>query len=343
VSDYLFDRPIWTNGTQQALTLVEATVRRGSPDPSWIGQRWIEMAGSDRGHQLGVHRDADPAFARSIAVLRSGGDWRTSGQSGAAGCASAVRVIPVATALAHRGEDVLAATVTDVSLLTHRGLRDISAALAVAWTAARLSREPSYPIPVARGRTLLEQLATWLRDREERLLSEVEGIDVDSPSQGHDVSTLLAGIARRREQGWHAWIERYASARLGRPAHATESSALCSVPTALAIILASGQRLEESLIHAIRLGHDASTVGALVGGLAGAAGGEGTIPTRWRSVEGWEVLVAWADALACYTSPVDPQARLAENCPGLQDLPDILALEQRLMHSPMREQSPLLR
>jgi len=343
VSDHLLDCPIWTNRTQQALTLVEATVRRGSPDPSWIGQRWIEMAGACRGHPLGVHRDADPAFARSIEVLRSGGDWRTSGQSGRAGCASAVRVIPVATALAHQGEDVLAATVIDVSLITHRELRDISAALAVAWTAARLSREPGYPIPAARGRTLLEELATWLRDREERLLSEVEGIRVDSPSQVHDVSTLLAGIARRRDQSWRAWIERYASARLGRLAHASESCALCSVPTALAIILTSGQRFEETLLSAIRLGHDASTVGALVGGLAGAAGGERTIPTRWRGIEGWEVLVAWADALACCTSPAEPEARPAEDCPGPQNLPDILALEQRLMHSPMREGIPLLR
>ena len=343
VSTDLLGCPIWTNGTQQALTLVEATVRRGSPDPSWIGQRWIEMAGAYRGHPLGVHRDADPSFFRSIAVLRSGGDWRTSGQRGRAGCASAVRVIPVATALEHQGEDLLAATVIDVSLITHRGLRDISAALAVAWTAARLSREPGYPIPAARGRTLLEELAAWLRDREERLLPEVEEIEVDSPSQVHDVSTLLAGIARRRDQSWRSWIERYASARLGRPAHASESCALCSVPTALAIVLASGQRFEESLLSAIRLGRDASTVGALVGGLAGAAGGEGAIPTGWRGVEGWEVLVAWADALACCTSPAEPEARPAEDCPLPQDLPDILALEQRLTQSPMREESPLLR
>jgi hypothetical protein len=66
-------------------------------------------------------------------------------------------------------------------------------------------------------------------------------------------------------------------------------------------------------------------------------------PTRWRGVEGWEVLVAWADALAYCTSPAEPEARPAEDCPLPQDLLDILARERRLSHSPMREESPLLR
>jgi ADP-ribosyl-[dinitrogen reductase] hydrolase len=333
VSTHIQERPIWTSSTQQALTLAEATVRRGSPDPSWIGQRWIEMATPYPGHPLGIHRGANPAFIESIEALRRAGDWRASGQAGDAGCANAVRVVPVATALAHVPSDVLADMIVDVSLLTHRELRAIAVALAAGWTASQLCREPGYPLPAARGRALLEELAEWLRDREKRLLPEIEGVWVAAPSHVHDVSTVLAGLARRFDDGWPAargWLEQYASARLGRPAQASEGCVLCAVPAALAIVLGASRRLEETLVSALALGYDTVTLGALVGGLAGAAAGERAIPARWRRIEGWEALVAWGDALACCT-PADATGEgAAVDCPGPENLPDVLALERHL-------------
>lgn len=330
VSKYLAERPIWSSVTQQALTLVEATGRRGSADPSWVGRRWVEMALAREGLPKGTHRGAHPAFVETIAALRRGGDWRSCGHVECAGCANAVRIVPIATALAQETDDGLAAMITDDSLVTHRELRGISAGLAAGWVASRLRREPGYPIPAARGRALLEELAAWLRKREEILASEIAGVWVALPSHVHDVSITLGGLAARFDEGWpieRRWVERYASARLGRPAHSTEDCALCVVPTALAIVLGSERRFEETLIYAVNLGHDAGTLGALVGGLAGAAGGVSAIPTRLRHIEGRAPLTAWGDALACRTAP-DTSAPC--DCPGLEDLPDVPELEARL-------------
>lgn len=333
VSTYLDERPIWSSATQQSLTLVEATVRCGSPDPSWVGGRWIEMAAASEGLPHGTHRCAHPAFAESIGALRTGGDWRSCGSAEQAGCANVARIVPIATALGHEPDDVVAAMIVDVSLVTHRELRAISAALAAGWLATRLRREPGYPVPAARGRSMLEELAAWLRKREESLISEIEGIRVASPSHVHDVSIVLGGLARRFDEGWPAergWVERYASARLGRPAHATESCALCVVPAAIAVVLGSERRFEETLVSAVSLGHDTAVMGALVGGLAGAAAGVAAIPARWRRIEGWEPLMAWGDALACCTASDVALSPPARGFPGPESLPDVLELERQL-------------
>jgi ADP-ribosylglycohydrolase len=56
-----------------------------------------------------------------------------------------------------------------------------------------------------------------------------------------------------------------------------------AVPVALAVMLASGGEFTKAVPAGIRMGRDADTIGAIVGSLAGAYGGENAIPADWRN------------------------------------------------------------
>ncbi|MBK8023705.1 MAG: ADP-ribosylglycohydrolase family protein [Chloroflexi bacterium] len=55
-----------------------------------------------------------------------------------------------------------------------------------------------------------------------------------------------------------------------------------AVPVALAVFMAGGGDFARSVPAGIRMGRDADTIGAIVGSLAGAYGGEDAIPPAWR-------------------------------------------------------------
>jgi ADP-ribosylglycohydrolase len=56
-----------------------------------------------------------------------------------------------------------------------------------------------------------------------------------------------------------------------------------AVPAALAVFLAAKGDFRTAVPAGIRLGRDADTIGAIVGSLAGAYGGEDAIPAAWRA------------------------------------------------------------
>ncbi|MDQ3249039.1 MAG: ADP-ribosylglycohydrolase family protein, partial [Chloroflexota bacterium] len=55
-----------------------------------------------------------------------------------------------------------------------------------------------------------------------------------------------------------------------------------AVAIAFAVFLTTGGDFVRAVPAAIRLGRDADTIGAIVGSLAGAAGGAQAIPDAWR-------------------------------------------------------------
>ncbi|MBN1285051.1 MAG: ADP-ribosylglycohydrolase family protein [Anaerolineae bacterium] len=56
-----------------------------------------------------------------------------------------------------------------------------------------------------------------------------------------------------------------------------------AVPAALAVFLAAGGDFAAAVPAGVRLGRDADTIGAIVGSLAGAYGGENAIPAAWKA------------------------------------------------------------
>jgi ADP-ribosylglycohydrolase len=322
--DFQYDAPIWTDDTQQALVLAEATVRHGVPDPSWVGRRYVEMSHPRGKRRFGCHRGTGRGFRHSVVRFEECQDWRRSGDPERAGNGAAMRIAPVATALRALPDEEFARAITEVSMVTHRELRAIAGALAVGWLAARLSAEPGYPVPNRRGHELLADLVSWVQAREAWLQRAYPEL---APHGGDllDVSTLLRRLFDRWDGGWTAQeteIVDFASARLGAGTFATAGYVLCSVVTSIALVLASSKSLEETVVHAVNLGGDADTVGAMVGGMAGAAAGLSAIPERWLTFDGRPELEAWGRALAARTAGSAP--------PDPDRLPSLVDLERRL-------------
>jgi ADP-ribosylglycohydrolase len=324
ITDFLYDQPTWTDDTQQALVWVEAVVRHGHPDPAWIAGRYLEMAQIEAGGRFGLHRGTGRGFRESVAEFARSGDPAVSGRTDRAGNGAAMRVAPIAVALSERvGAAEMARAVVRASLVTHREVRALSGALAVARLASQLAEEPGLPLARGRGTALLADLATWLQREERRLPIEHPEVVVDpteaDPGRLTDVSHLLGEIVSVLDQGWDACagrISAMASARRGEHTWPGDGYVLASVPSAIALVLSSRDDLETTLSRAVSIGGDADTVGAMAGGLLGAACGTDAIPDRWLGFIGREVVQAWGCALATNSMEAD--------------LPDLLALETEL-------------
>lgn len=85
-------------------------------------------------------------------------------------------------------------------------------------------------------------------------------------SQQETIPEKLAAIEKEVVIHWYPWADL-----------ATEA-----VPVALAVFLACGGQFERAVPAGVSMGRDADTIGAIVGSLAGAYGGDDAIPTDWR-------------------------------------------------------------
>jgi len=316
--DFVYPQAAWTDDTQQALVLVECLVRTGGLDPEWVGRRFVEMSHLGDGH-FGLHRGTGRGFRAAVREFECTGDWRSSGTPDRAGNGAAMRIAPVAAAMSDWSEDEFRRAIVDVSLLTHREVRALVGALAVARVAAVLLGERAFPVPKERGYEVLGDLIGWLEDAAEWLVSDYRGV-VTNPE-------LLMHFTEVLRHVWSRWemtpserlgvIEGAASERRGEHSWPTEGFVLSSVATSVVWTLGSVGSFEDTLVGAVNLGGDADTVGAMVGGMAGAAAGLATIPARWVTGHaGRDELLAWADALA--------------NREDIDGLPSLIETEERL-------------
>ncbi len=339
VRDFQFAAPFWTDDTQQALVLLDSVLRHGRLDPAWIGERFVEMSWPRAEGEFGCHRGYGPGFRAAVIAFEQDRDWRTSGGPDRPGNGAAMRIAPAAVALCWRANgaspagsaaipaldsesEAFSRAIVEASLVTHRESRALAGALAVARLAVQLAGEGVFPLARARARDLLCALAGWLREREIWL---AEAYPETAPFAGerHDVSDLLARLVDRLGGGWDACateIVQQARVRLGTPPLATDGYVLCSVVTAIALVLLAEDSFEEMLVRAVGLGGDTDTTAAMAGGIAGAAAGVEAIPERWQRFAGADLLARRAEAVAMHLRQ-----------PGSVDLaalPDVVAFER---------------
>ena len=317
VRDLIYDPTTWTDDTQQALVLAEATLRLGRPDPEWVARRFVEMAVD------GLHYRTGSGFRSAVERFEIEGDWRSSGRTDRVGNGAAMRIAPSAVATAAADPDEFWKQLVQVSLVTHRELCSIAGALAVGWVAARFSRVESYPLVRRQAFELLRELGGWLAERErwmaEDLPAEWGGPVAADGGDQHAFSAALLALAGSPPATLDDGLERIAadaSEHLGQPLYAGSGYVLASVVTAVYVALTSDSSFEDTLVTAVNLGGDTDTIGAMVGGMVGAATGPHAIPERWLRFPGADEARAWGEALA-----------------GLRDpdgLPDLIELEQRL-------------
>jgi ADP-ribosyl-[dinitrogen reductase] hydrolase len=312
---FIYHPTAWTDDTQQALVLAEATANE-VPDPVWAGNRFVEMRHRGPWH-FGLHRGTGRGFRSAVDAFARSGDPRSSGNPDRAGNGAAMRIAPLAAAMQDLPDKTFRQAIVDVSLLTHREPRAVLGALAVARVARAMAADPLYPLEPARQMSLareiqrrIEQDAAWMRQSVPEVAASPELASQFPGALAAALGGSRDGLLPLKER--LKAVEATATAERGWPTDATDGFVLASVPAAIALAVSS-RGFQEAVVEAVNLGGDTDTVAAMVGGMAGAAAGAGSIPSEWRQeIACWPELETWAWCLA-------GQCDVAE-APGLMEV-----------------------
>ena len=304
---------LYSDDTQQALALCDVLLEQRRVDPDRLAELYLALA-NPKGAYIGAHRGVGRSFRQVLADLERGVSPRLTGQT-SAGIGAAMRIAPVA--LYFLGEpDAMFEAVMEASLMTHRDVRSLAGAMAVAHAVRRLAagalREPSF----------LFRLAADVAKEEERIASRyahiVSSLDLHSRSLSQALAHVESLLELPRERALAGLVEEAnrhgADPVCKRP---TMGFPPACIPTCLYLLLTC-DTLEEALIEVVNLGGDADTTGAILGALGGAHHGVAAIPDRWLDrLQNREAIDLRAAALA---------RRSAE---GL-DIPDLIGTEHAL-------------
>ncbi len=267
---------LYSDDTQQALAICDVLLDRGGVDQEALASRYLALADAE-GAFLGAHRGIGRSFRHVVADLRRGTSPRWTGQT-RAGIGAAMRIGPVG--LFHDDPAELLVPVMEASVTTHRDVRSLAGALAVAHGVRRL----------AAGEPRDGGLPLWLAAdvaRDEARMADAGYADVVTAADRHGgavpralahVETLLE---QPRDRAFGALVEE--ANRHGAEPECkgpTMGFPPACVPTCLYVLMTTDS-FEEAMVEIVNLGGDADTAGAILGALAGAHHGVDEIPRRW--------------------------------------------------------------
>lgn len=267
---------LYTDDTQQAMALAEVLVSAGSVDADHLARIYLDLATPDLGY-AGAHRGVGRSFRQVLADLKRGVAPSESGQP-SVGVGAAMRIAPVG--LYHADDpEALFSGVMAASLMTHRDVRSLSGAMAVALAVARLAngadRDPSFAL----------WLAADVARAEDRIAAEHAGSVTSIGAHRRSLSTAIAHVESLaelpRDRALTALAEHANGHGPDSPVRrATQGFPPACIPTCLYLLL-STETAEEALVDAVNLGGDADSVGAILGAMVGAHHGLDALPVRW--------------------------------------------------------------
>ena len=304
---------LYTDDTQQAMALTDVVLARGRVDVDHLATVYLDMAQPEGGY-AGAHRGVGRSFRQVLADLKRGVAPDQSGQE-SAGIGAAMRIAPLALYFADDPEALHDAVIA-ASLMTHRDVRSITGALAVAFAVRRVLDGD------ARDASFLFRVAADVAKSENRILQELGHRVASLPAYGRSMSQVVARTESLldvpRERALAALVEeanRHGAEPICR--RPTMGFPPACIPTCLYLFLTTDS-LEEALIEVVNLGGDADSAGAILGALTGASYGVDAIPERW--LDGLQNR-AGVDARA---------VALAQRSTLGVEIPDLIATEQVL-------------
>jgi poly(ADP-ribose) glycohydrolase ARH3 len=263
----------YTDDGAMTLAVAESLAARGAVDGPdllrCLADRYDPVRGFGRGMKIALRAFTDGRPWTECAFAA----WR----EGSRGNGAAVRVAPVAV-VRWPGADAFHEAVRTSAIVTHAHPEAVAAALVQAHAVALVLSEPGV---IATPSAFLDALASRL------------------PPPDPAISTGLATVRRLLQTG--------ATTATAARALGTSTFARESVPAALWAFLASHGSFRDAVSAAARLGGDVDSMCALVGGLAGALHGAGSIPAQWLANLSGETpdpasIIALADRL-CEIEP----------------------------------------
>jgi ADP-ribosylglycohydrolase len=267
---------LYSDDTQQALALADTLLAHGAVDTDHLVGLYLQLA-TPRGVYLGAHRGVGRSFRHIL------GEWErgvppTETGSASAGIGAAMRIAPIAVFFAD-DSDAMFDAVMKASLMTHRDIRSLAGAMAVAHAVRHLADgTPKKP-------SLLFRVAADVARAEERICAEYADRVVGIKDHHRGVSTAIARaealLETSRDRAFAALVEE---------ANRHGADPVCKRPTmgfppalipACLYLLLTTDSFEDALIDVVNLGGDADTAGAILGAMAGAHYGKSAIPERW--------------------------------------------------------------
>jgi ADP-ribosylglycohydrolase len=249
--DYPFGQ--YSDDTQLARALLLGVRDAGRWDASAFAGRVVELFRSGRAVGAG------PGTRGAAERLMAGVSWTDAGvRPPYAGNGGAMRVAPLGVLLA--GDPArLVAVAAEQCRVTHRDVRCVGGAVAVAGAAALAAR----PGPIDRRR-LLEELAGMVRGVNGEMADVVRGVEpwLDLPAD--DARECLRQAALEPGEG-HAW-------------QGISTHVVPSVAWSLYAALRSPDDYWTAVRTAIEIGGDTDTMAAMAGGIVGGRVGRAALP-----------------------------------------------------------------
>jgi ADP-ribosyl-[dinitrogen reductase] hydrolase len=266
---------LYTDDTQQALAVSDVLLSTGGVDVDRLAELYVEMATPDFGY-VGAHRGVGKSFRQVLTDLKRGICPRQTGQA-SVGIGAAMRIAPVGLYFAQEPDSLFEAVLA-ASLMTHRDVRSVAGAMAVALAVARLLNEPS------RDPSFVFRLAGDVFRAEDRIASEFAGCITSLGAHRRSLSSSIAFVESvldlPRDRALNALAEQANRQGPDSPVRPTQGFPPACIPTCLYLLLTT-DNLEEALIDVVNLGGDADSAGAILGAFVGVLYGVGTIPDRW--------------------------------------------------------------
>jgi ADP-ribosylglycohydrolase len=269
---------LYSDDTQQALALCDTLLEYRGIEPERLAELYLALA-TPRGAYVGAHRGIGRSFRQVLEDLERGASPRETGQL-SAGIGAAMRIAPVALYFGN-DRDALFHPVMNASLMTHRDVRSLAGALAVAHAVRRLAagegRDPSF----------LLWLAADVSREEERIAVRFGHIAASLDCHRRSISRAIAHVESilelPRDRAFNALVDeanRHGASPVCK--RATMGFPPACIPTCLYLLMTTDS-FEEAAIDVVNLGGDTDTAGAILGAMAGAHYGSDAIPSRWLS------------------------------------------------------------
>ncbi len=306
-------RGLYTDDTQQALALCDILLEFGRIEQERLADLYLSLA-TPKGTFSGAHRGLGRSFRQVLTALERGVPAHLTGQSGA-GIGAAMRIAPLPLYFDDDLDGLFDSAIA-ASLMTHRDIRSLTGAMAVAHAVRRLvagdARDPS----------LLLWIASDVVKDEKRLAEEHAHAVIKFGEHARCLPRMIAlaesALDQPRDRALNVIVDE-ANRHGAEPCckRATQGFPPACIPTCLYLLLTTDS-FEEAVTEVINLGGDADTAGAILGAMAGAYYGVDAIPKRWLDgLQNRKGIEARAFALA------------KRSRAGL-DIPDLVATEREL-------------
>jgi ADP-ribosyl-[dinitrogen reductase] hydrolase len=273
---------LYTDDTQQALVLADVLLERGRIDAEHVAELYLRLA-TPKGAYLGAHRGTGRSFRQVLTELENGIPADKTGQT-SAGIGAAMRIAPLALYYSSQPEALFEAVMA-ASLITHRDIRSLAGAMAVAMAVRWLLVLPRPRDEEKIRPSFLFRLAAEVARAEDQIAARYPAWVVGLDDYLHSVSTAIAHVepllTAPRDRALAALVEE-ANRHGADPAckKPTMGFPPACIPTCLYLLLTT-DGFDEAVAEVVNLGGDTDTSGAILGAMAGAFYGLEELPQRW--------------------------------------------------------------